>query len=108
MARLKPKMIKFAGYQKALTSLVSNENFILESANKVYVQSGFKLLDSFLQTTKKNYLAEAEALDFAESQMAVTIINNFVEKMTNGTIKDFLQSINPATRFYLLNFRIPC
>jgi serine protease inhibitor len=100
MARLKPKMIKFAGYQEALTSLVSNENFILESANKVYVQSGFK---SFLQTTKKNYLAEAEAVDFAESQIAVTIINNFVEKMTNGTIKDFLQSINPATRFYFFN-----
>ncbi len=58
---------------------------------------------AFLQTTKKNYLAEAEAVDFAESQMAVTIINNFVEKMTNGLIKDFLQSINPATRFYLFN-----
>jgi serine protease inhibitor len=90
-----------------LTSLVSNENFTLESANKVYVQSGYKLLDSFLQTTKKNYLAEAEALDFAESQIAVTIINNFVEKMTNGTIKDFLQNMNPATRFYLFIFRIP-
>ena len=99
----KTKIIKLAGYQEALTSLVSNENFILESANKVYVQSGFKLLDSFLQTTKKNYLAEAEALDFAESQMAVTIINNFVEKMTNGTIKNFLQSLNPATRFYFFN-----
>ena len=86
-----------------MTSLVSNENFTLESANKVYVQSGYKLLDSFLQTTKKNYLAEAEAIDFGESQIAVTIINNFVEKMTNGTIKDFLQNINPATRFYLFN-----
>jgi serine protease inhibitor len=98
----KTKIIKLVGYQEALTSLVSNENFTLESANKVYVQSGYKLLDSFLQTTKKNYLAEAEALDFAESQIA-----NFVEKMTNGTIKDFLQNMNPATRFYLFIYRIP-
>jgi serine protease inhibitor len=81
-----------------LTSLVSNENFILESANKVYVQSGFKLLDSFLQTTQKNYLAEAEAVDFAESQLAVAIINNFVENKTNGTIKNLLQRIDPTTR----------
>jgi serine protease inhibitor len=93
-----------SGYQEALATLVSNDNFTLDSANKLYVQEGFKLLDSFLQTTQKNYHAEAEATNFGESEAARAIINEFVEKKTNGKIKDLIKSgvLTALTRYFTL------
>jgi serpin B len=63
-----------------------------DTANKLYVQEGFKLLDTFLQTTSKHYHAEAEATNFAEDEAARALINDFVEKKTNGKIKDLIKS----------------
>jgi serine protease inhibitor len=63
-----------------------------DTANKLYVQEGFKLLDTFLQTTSKHYHAEAEATNFAEGEAARALINDFVEKKTNGKIKELIKS----------------
>ena len=73
-------------------TLASNENFTLDSANKLYVQEGFKLHDSFLETTSKNFHAEAEATNFANSEAARALINEFVKAKTNGKIQDLIKS----------------
>lgn len=84
--------LTISGYEEALSTLASNENFTLDSANKIYVQEGFKLLDSFLQTTSKHFHAEAEATNFGASEAARALINNFVEQKTNKKIKDLIKS----------------
>jgi serine protease inhibitor len=42
----------------------------LDTANQLYVQTGFKLLTSYLENVHSNYLAEAVNTDFAESEAA--------------------------------------
>lgn len=93
------------GYQEALATLVSNENFTLDTANKLYVQDGFKLLDSFLETTLTNYHAESVSTNFADGEASRALINDFVEKQTNGKIKDLIKSgvLTALTRLVLVN-----
>ena len=53
-----------------MATLVSNENFTLDTANQLYAQTGFKLLTSYLESVQTNYHAEAVNTNFAESEAA--------------------------------------
>lgn len=70
------------------------------------LQDGFKLLDSFLETTLTNYHAESVSTNFADGEASRALINDFVEKQTNGKIKDLIKSgvLTALTRCD--NFRI--
>jgi len=58
------------GLKEVLGKLVSNENFILEIANSLYVQAGFDLLDSYIDKVKTNLAADAVKTDFSNSHSA--------------------------------------
>lgn len=47
----------------------------LEAANKVYVKSGFELLDGFKRTIEKNYAGQLEAVDFTQSAETAKVLN---------------------------------
>jgi serine protease inhibitor len=64
------RIVIFLGFKEALATLVSNENFTLNTANQLYLQTGFKLLTSYLENVQSNYLANAVNTDFAESEAA--------------------------------------
>ena len=94
------------GYQILLSVLKSNENFTLESANRVFVQENYKLLDSYLTAVKKYYHAEPYELDFMEeSEKSRQVINKWVEDQTKEKIKNLFppRSINSNTRMVLVN-----
>lgn len=93
------------GYKEVLPLLKSNENFTLDTANKMFVHEGYKLLDEFLQTTKTHFFASPETTNFGDSEAARSQINSWVEDQTNKRIKDLIPSgvLNALTRLVLVN-----
>jgi len=93
------------GYEDLFRVLKSNENFTLESANRVFVHENYKFLDAYLTTVKKHYHAEPQGLNFEETEKSREVINKWVEGQTKEKIKDLLPSgsIKPLTRMVLVN-----
>jgi len=60
---------------------LGNDDFKLETANRLYVQEGYPLLEGFLDKTAKHFGAEAVNVDFANSGEAAKAINEWVEKV---------------------------
>jgi serine protease inhibitor len=61
----------------------------LETANRVYVQDGFKILDEYLEKVKNFYLSSVESANFGDDAARVKI-NNWVEEATRQKIKELL------------------
>ncbi|XP_022918921.2 serine protease inhibitor 3/4-like isoform X7 [Onthophagus taurus] len=93
------------GYKNIMTELNSVENVTLHIANKVYIANKYQLNDNFKLTATKDYLAEAQPLDFKQSVVAAKEINTWVENKTNNKIKDLIQpdDLDELTRLVLVN-----
>uniref|UniRef100_A0A1I8PQY7 Serpin domain-containing protein n=1 Tax=Stomoxys calcitrans TaxID=35570 RepID=A0A1I8PQY7_STOCA len=78
---------------------------LLKMANKIYVKEGKKIKDTYANTTKESYHAEAETINFSESEAAAQTINNWVENKTSGKITKLIPSqvLGDDTRLVLLN-----
>lgn len=78
---------------------------LLKIANKVYVQQGHALKPDYKSELKESYNAEAETVNFEESENTASAINSWIEDKTAGKIKDFVQAsaFNALTRCVLLN-----
>ncbi|KAI4806698.1 hypothetical protein KUCAC02_017511 [Chaenocephalus aceratus] len=91
-----------------LLSELNRENapFALSVANRLYGEQSYKFVEDFLGKTKKHYNAELESTDFVNSsEVARGNINNWVEQMTQGKIKDLLAKgvVDSMTRMVLVN-----
>lgn len=87
-------------------NLTSREGFTLNLANALWGQQGRRFQPSFLLTTRTDYGATLRNLDFQNaSAEARTIINDWVERETEGIIRDLLpaNAITPDTRMVLTN-----
>uniref|UniRef100_A0A914XXS5 Serpin domain-containing protein n=1 Tax=Panagrolaimus superbus TaxID=310955 RepID=A0A914XXS5_9BILA len=63
-----------AHFSSVLTLINSNNlNVTLESANRVYVQNNFKLLDSYIEGIKKHYSGELEEINFNQASAAANV-----------------------------------
>ena len=94
------------GYKDILQVLKSNENFTLNTANRLYVAEGQELAKEYLAFTKDNFLAEPVSANFASaSEEARKAINGWVESQTNGKITDLIKSgvLSALTRMVLVN-----
>ena len=77
---------------------------IFKSANRVWLQKGLNLNDSYKTLLSDNYLSSAYELDFANSlESSRKFINNWVSRQTQGKIKDLLSELNPGTLMILTN-----
>jgi serpin B len=65
----------------------------LSIVNSIWYREGFSADPAFLQRNADFYTAAARSLDFTDSS-SVDAINGWVDKATNGTIKDILFLIN--------------
>lgn len=74
----------------------------LSIANSVWLKKGFTVNKSFLNTTQRDYQANATSLDFNSSSVPATI-NNWVSGATNGKIPTIVNSIPPNEIMYLIN-----
>jgi len=98
-----------AAYGALLTSLDTGRTYgayTLATADRVYGQQGFAFEQSYLDTTKDDYHAPFESLDFATNPDASrTTINQWVASQTDDKIPELFGpgSIDPSTRLVLAN-----
>ncbi|VUZ46868.1 unnamed protein product [Hymenolepis diminuta] len=77
----------------------------LVQANAAFMQSGSRILDTYLQIVKKDFEAMSKDVDFGKPEEARKIINDWVSDVTKSKIKDLLPegSISPIIRLVLVN-----
>nr|WPH60714.1 alkaloid-binding globulin [Epipedobates tricolor] len=92
------------GFQKLLNILNQPKSGLhLDIANALFIDNKLKILDKFLEDAKKFYQSEAISTDFQKAQEALEQINSYVEKKTNGKIKDLLDNLDPLTALVIVN-----
>jgi serpin B len=78
----------------------------LRTANALWVQKDYRLLNEYIETAEKYYGGKATNVDFrAAAEEARKAINHWVEEKTNNKIKDLFakDSLNDLTRLVLTN-----
>ena len=80
------------GALRTIKGFENNPNVTLRTANRIYVDNGYKLLPDYMSHLSHFYYAEPKNIDFkADSKKASTEINKWVEQQTNEKIKDLLK-----------------
>jgi serpin B len=83
-----------------LTSLDSKVT--LDIANSIWYRQEFTFEPEFIDLNKTYFNAEVSGLNFNDPN-SVGIINNWVDKNTNGRITEVINSINPLDVMFLIN-----
>jgi serine protease inhibitor len=81
---------------------VADKKVRLEIANSLWLRKGVKLNPQFVTDCNKYYKAAVTALDFANAD-AVTTINDWVSKHTNGRIEQIVSQLQPEDILVLVN-----
>ncbi|CDW60539.1 Serpin domain containing protein [Trichuris trichiura] len=83
----------------------TKDGYELYIANRLFGQSELQVLPRFRKRIQKHYSADIELLNFKKSSKARQHINDWVEKKTEGKIKDLIPkgAINSLTRLVLTN-----
>jgi len=84
----------------------SDENNKLLTANRLFVQKSFEILEAFKEGTREFYDAELALVDYiTNSEKATEEINHWVEQKTNEKIKDLILPgmLSSDTRLILVN-----
>lgn len=74
----------------------------LSIANAIWYKQGFTVNPNFAETVRNTFSAEVAGLDMANPQ-SVNVINNWIERNTQGLIKDMLDPIPSNAVMYLVN-----
>ena len=83
-----------------------DRDYELHTANALWMQEGYPILEDYVDTVADCYGGEANALDFAgEPEESRVIINDWVEARTNDRIKNLFppKSIDPEVILVLTN-----
>ncbi|MBX9938960.1 MAG: serpin family protein [Candidatus Obscuribacterales bacterium] len=75
----------------------------LEIANALFGDKNIAFRPDFLKTTKENFQAELNSLDFANAEATLKTINGWVATQTHGKITSILDSIGQDAILYLVN-----
>ncbi len=88
-------------------NLVATDNlYTLRSANSLWVEKTYSVLDSYLEVIEKYYGGDAQNIDFKNNpQISRQTINQWVSNQTNNKIKDLFgeKSITEDTKLVLAN-----
>ncbi|XP_051999684.1 leukocyte elastase inhibitor-like [Xyrauchen texanus] len=80
--------------------------YMLSLVNRLYGEQSYQFVEKFLSDTKKYYQAGLEKVDFKKNASAARVnVNNWVEKSTQGKIKNLLPegSVDGMTKMVLVN-----
>ncbi|WP_280748157.1 serpin family protein [Parabacteroides sp. PF5-9] len=72
------------------------------SANSIWIENQFPVLDAFIDTNKTFYDAEVRNENFSDSE-TVNLINNWCSEKTEGTIPEILDHVDANAVMYLIN-----
>ncbi|KFR12231.1 Heterochromatin-associated protein MENT [Opisthocomus hoazin] len=96
-----------SGFKELLSAINKpRSSYSLRSANRIYVEKTFPLVPRYIQLSKNYYKAEPQAVNFkTAAEQARKEINTWVEKQTEGKIKNLLGSrdVGSATKMILVN-----
>ncbi|XP_026083768.1 leukocyte elastase inhibitor-like isoform X1 [Carassius auratus] len=96
-----------SGFNKLMSELKKpGAPYVLSLANRLYGEQSYQFVEKFLNDAKRYYEAGLEEVDFMKKFDAARVnINKWVEKNTQGKIKDLLPqgSIDDLTRLVLVN-----
>ncbi|NXK52216.1 SPB10 protein, partial [Chauna torquata] len=96
-----------SGFKELTTAINKPRNtYSLRTANRIFMEKTFSLLPTYLQLSKKYYKAEPQKLNFrTAAEQSRKEINTWVEKQTEGKIKDLLTSddVLKSTKLILVN-----
>lgn len=84
----------------------SDTPYRLSTANALWVQKDYRLLDEYTEAVQRYYYAKAANVDFkGATEEARSTINGWVEHETNDKIRDLFPpgTIDPGTRLVLTN-----
>jgi serine protease inhibitor len=92
-----------AGNQQLREDLVNADKRVrIDIANSLWLRQGVKLQKAFVTDCGKYYDAMVTSLDFVRPD-AVTTINDWVAKNTNGRIKQIVNELKPEEILVLVN-----
>ncbi|NXD14528.1 SPB10 protein, partial [Nothocercus nigrocapillus] len=96
-----------SGFKELLTAMNKPRNtYSLKSANRIYVEKTYPLLPKYVQFSKTYYNAEPQKVNFRRAaEQARKEINTWVEKQTEGKIKNLVnsQNVTNMTTLVLIN-----
>jgi len=97
--------ITLCSFGKIYNLLNHDNDYILHTANALWIKEEYPFLSSYLQYIEDYYIGKTTEVDFSNSQQAAALINQWVMQQTNNKIKDLIQStdINPLTALILTN-----
>ncbi|KAF7213608.1 leukocyte elastase inhibitor isoform X1 [Nothobranchius furzeri] len=84
----------------------SDAPYALSVANRLFGEQSYQFVQDYLEETRKYYKAELQTMDFIHNtETARLTINSWVEKETQGKIKDILDqgAVNGLTKLVLVN-----
>lgn len=95
---------EFPEYLSALRSHIGS-SAALSIANQIYLQNQYQLNSNFKTVIAQQFQSGIETVNFSESKASAAKINQFVEKQTNGKIKNFIapDQLDSTTRALLVN-----
>ena len=97
----------FHEYMKSLYEYLNkNSDYNISTANALWPDIDFNLLDDYTSVIEEYYGGNAEPVDYSDHEKAAGIINSWVEDKTNNLIKNLVPptAIDPVlTRLILTN-----
>ncbi|XP_041121848.1 protein Z-dependent protease inhibitor-like [Polyodon spathula] len=95
----KPNIIP-ALFRQQQKNITSSQDLDLTLGGAMFVPQDFNVLETFLSQTKEYFNTDTIQLN----PILTTNINEYVEKMTSGKIKELLKTVDPNTKLMLINY----
>ncbi|NXQ96389.1 SPB10 protein, partial [Sagittarius serpentarius] len=96
-----------SGFKELLTAINKpRSTYSLRNANRIYMEKTFSLLPTYIQLSKNYYKAQPHKVNFKTApEQCRKEINTWVEKQTEGKIKNLLNSADvvSSTKIILVN-----
>lgn len=82
---------------------IADEKSEMTLSNSFWYSKEYKTNSAFKSITDKYYKPEIQSIDFSNSNEVTSIINKWIERNTNGLIKDFNEPISPDAIFAIVD-----
>ena len=89
-------------FKALMEEINSNEDITINIANSVWSRQGYQFKQTYIDLLTNYYQAEARELDFDEPS-SKDVINAWVERKTEGKIKEIVDSIEKTHLMFLIN-----
>lgn len=88
-----------------LYSHILDDNYTITTVNQIYVQGGCEIDKQFREVADSKFLSGIEHLDFQYHNSSGQLINKFIERKTNKTVRNFIMPgmLNNETKMVLVN-----